>query len=461
MVQLPLQLDVRGAGESGKTHSITCQQVLREVPGSRVVYKGLWGDRSVVVKVFRDRFKGPGQLRREWQTLRVIRDRGLDAPEPLLQGRTTDGEPALVQELVVGGLSAETAFSAESDPLCRVELLTRLCATLAGHHEKGVLQEDLHLGNFLLAGDRIVALDPGRMRLSAGPAPQAASMTNLALLACSLFATGRDDFQQLLDAYCRARGWKASPEISAAFLRQVDHQRRGQIQRSLRKCMRTNRRHLRLQGPGWQGMFDRGFIKDADANELVKSMDRLMEAGEVLKSGHTCYVSRIKWNGRDVVVKRFNHRGAFHSLRQGLKGSRARRAWVNGHRLGMLGIHTPKPLAYVERYAWGLLYDCYLITEYLDGCNLYLYLSNDAVSQDDKVSTAERMRRMVECLTRHRISHGDLKYANVFVVGAEPYLMDLDSIIVHWLAFTQRMWMQADLRNFRKRGEQLGCPLEL
>ncbi len=461
MVQLPFQLDVRTADESGKTQSITCGRILREVPGSRVVYEGLWVDRPVVVKVFRGRVKGPGQLQREWKTLGAIRDRGLDAPEPLFQGRTPDGEPVLVQELVVGGLSAEAAFSAESDPLRRVELLVWLCTTLAGHHDKGVLQEDLHLGNFLLAGDRVVALDPGRMKLSAGSVSQAASLANLALLACSLFTTGRDDFQQLLDAYCRARGWKASPDVSAAFLRQVDQQRRRQIQRSLRKCMRTNRRHLRLQGPGWEGMFDRGFMEDADAAELVKSMDRLMEAGEVLKSGNTCYVSRIKWNGRDMVVKRFNHRGMFHSVRQGLKGSRARRAWVNGHRLGLLGIHTPKPLAYVEHYAWGLLYDCYLITECLDGCNLYLYLTSDAVSEGDKARMASRIRRMMDCLTRHHISHGDLKYANVFVVGAEPYLMDLDSIIVHWLALTQRIWMQADLRNFRRRGEQLGCPLEL
>ncbi|HEX41420.1 MAG TPA: hypothetical protein ENN81_05095, partial [Phycisphaerales bacterium] len=441
MVQLPFQLDVRVAGKSGRTQTITCQRVLREVPGSRVVYEGLWGDRPVVAKVFRDRFKGPGQRQREWKTLGALRDRGLDAPEPLFQGQTADEASVLVQELIGASRSAEDEFSTEADPLRRVELLVRLCTTLAGHHEKGVLQEDLHLGNFLLANDRVVALDPGRMRLSSGPVPRAASLSNLALLACSLFATGSDDFRQLLDVYCRARGWKTSPEMSAAFLRQVDRQRRRQIQRSLRKCMRTNRRHRRVQGPGWQGMFDRGFIEDADAGELVKSMDRLMEAGEVLKSGHTCYVSRVKWNGRDVVVKRFNHRGAFHSLRQGLKGSRARRAWGNGHRLAMLGIHTPKPLAYVERYAWGLLYDCYLITECLDGCNLYLYLTSDAVSEGDKARMASRIRRMMDGLTRHHISHGDLKYANVFVVGAEPYLMDLDSIIVHWLALTQRIWM--------------------
>ena len=90
----------------------------------------------------------------------------------------------------------------------------------------------------------------------------------------------------------------------------------------------------------------------------------------------------MTWNGKDIVVKRYNHKGFIHSLRHTIKNSRARRGWLHGHRLGMLGIATPKPLAYIEQLKEKLIWKSYLVTEYVEGQKLYDFLQNSNTTKE-------------------------------------------------------------------------------
>ena len=69
-------------------------------------------------------------------------------------------------------------------------------------------------------------------------------------------------------------------------------------------------------------------------------------------------VLRLYRSRSDVVVKRYNHKGFTHSLRHTIKKSRAHRGWLHGHRLVMLDIATPKPLAYIEQIKEKLIWKC-------------------------------------------------------------------------------------------------------
>ena len=92
-----------------------------------------------------------------------------------------------------------------------------------------------------------------------------------------------------------------------------------------------------------------------------------MDVGQILKRGNTCYVSRIKLGGCDVVVKRYNHKGFIHSLRHTLKRSRASRSWLHAHRLQILKIAGPAPLAYIEHRRGMLVWKSYFVAEYIAG----------------------------------------------------------------------------------------------
>ena len=84
---------------------------------------------------------------------------------------------------------------------------------------------------------------------------------------------------------------------------------------------------------------------------------------KALKNGNTYFVSRINLAGREIVVKRYNHKEVIHSVRQTIKRSRARRGWLHEHRLRMLNIATPRPLAYIESRRGMVVWKSYLVTQ--------------------------------------------------------------------------------------------------
>jgi tRNA A-37 threonylcarbamoyl transferase component Bud32 len=170
-----------------------------------------------------------------------------------------------------------------------------------------------------------------------------------------------------------------------------------------------------------------------------------MNEGRVLKDGNTSYVCRLRWNGRDIVVKRYNHKGLVHSLRHTIKGSRARRGWLYGHRLGMLNIPTPKPLAYIEQRRGPIVWTSYLATEYIEGKNLYNFLADDSVAEQQRSRAIKRIEELLDKLDKHRIAHGDLKHSNILITAGRPILTDLDAMKVHRWKWTYRIRQRKDL----------------
>lgn len=201
--------------------------------------------------------------------------------------------------------------------------------------------------------------------------------------------------------------------------------------RKLSERLRTNGRFSRIGTGRYVAEFDGGFSDETAMRDFIERIDRLMEAGRILKIGQASCVSRLTWNGKDVVVKRYNHRGYLHSLRHTLKKSRAYRAWLHGHRLGMLEIPTPEPLAYIERRKGLLVWDSYLVTAYVEGRKLDDFLQDDGIQKERRLEVTRQIVQMLERLWESQITHGDLKHTNVLVTQNGPVLTDLDGMIVH------------------------------
>jgi len=178
-------------------------------------------------------------------------------------------------------------------------------------------------------------------------------------------------------------------------------------------------------------VFDTDFCRGADPLDFIKQIDSLMDKGQILKDGNTCYVSHLTWNGKDVVVKRYNHKGFVHSLRHTIKRSRARRGWLHAHRLGMLKIATPRPLAYIEQRKGMLVWKSYLMTEYVEGQKLYDFLRDSKIEQEERSKVTQQVKELLNRLGEHRISHGDLKHSNILITDNSPILTDLDGMKVH------------------------------
>ncbi len=221
--------------------------------------------------------------------------------------------------------------------------------------------------------------------------------------------------------------------------------------RGLKQYLPTGATRLRTKTGCYVAEFDSGFCVGAKADNLIEQIDALLHTGQVIKDGDTCHVSRLVWNYRDVVVKRYNHKGFIHSLRHTLKKSRARKAWVHARRLGALNIATPKPVAYIEHRRGFLVWQSYLVTEYVDGQMLYNFVRDDAIAEPQRLDAIRQVVELLDELWKHGVTHGDLKHTNVLVTDGGPVLTDLDAMAVHRWILLYKSRRKKDMERFLKK----------
>jgi len=148
------------------------------------------------------------------------------------------------------------------------------------------------------------------------------------------------------------------------------------------------------------------------------------------------------------VVKRYNIKGFWHALKRCSRATRAARSWRNAHRLLMLGIETPMPVALLEKRFGPFRSTSYFVNEYLEGPRAIDFFRSRGGAHKDAV--ASRIVWILKRLKEERISHGDMKATNIIIHGLEPSLVDLDAMRAH---SSQRRFVAAhrkDVKRFMK-----------
>ncbi len=453
MGKFPFQLLIeRGFGEK-QTESLTCTALLRAIPGRREVYDALWDGRAVVVKVLLHRISAKRHLRRDWRGLKGLRQRGLNSPKPLFYGRTGRHALAVVTEKIDNAPTVAEVWASTVGAARRCELLCSISRELAKQHSSGVLQRDLQLGNFLMKNEKLFVLDPAEMRFFRREVGRKQAIAQLALLASIVLHEDADTVKRVCEEYAKARSWELRQSDMALFYRKLDRYRKKRIHNALTKSLRASRRHQRIKARGYCGSVCRGAFEEEDFYKFLGSVDELMASGQILKEGKACFVSRVNLDGKDVVVKRYDHKGIIHSLRHTIKKSRALRGWLHAQRLWRLNIGTPRPLAYVEQRKGLLLWQSYLVTEYVGGQNLYDILRDYRTGEQERWRVIEQVAELFEKLGKYRITHGDLKHTNILVTGANAVLTDLDGMKVHRFNWAYKIWRAKDVARFLRKAD--------
>jgi tRNA A-37 threonylcarbamoyl transferase component Bud32 len=455
MAEFPFPITIRGALPDSEAQTVTCVGLLRELGKKRKVFDGLWRDRPVIVKLFTDAVKAKYRMSREWRGLKLLKERDLNSPTPLFYGKTEQHGWVVVTEKIDDALTVREVWDNTTDAAKRRELLCLVSRELARQHTKGVLQKDLHLGNFLLQDNELFAVDVSQMRFLSREVGKRRAVAHLALLAS--FAPEGDDetVTNVCEAYVRARSWKPAELDMGEVRKKLAAYRKNGIRKALAKCLRTNRRYQRFREGSYCGVAVREFVEEVDIGRLVENIDGLMEAGQILKNGNTCFVSRVSLAGKDVVVKRYNHKGIIHSARHTIKQCRARRSWLHAHRLQMLNIATPRPLAFIESCKGIIVWESYLITEYAKGRKLYDFMRDGKTGENQRSKVTGQVKELLERLGKYRITHGDLKHSNILITGDGPVLTDLDGMKVHRWNWTCKIRHLKDLKRFGEVGDAI------
>jgi tRNA A-37 threonylcarbamoyl transferase component Bud32 len=191
------------------------------------------------------------------------------------------------------------------------------------------------------------------------------------------------------------------------------------------------------------GVFDGSFTLKEKPSGFIEKIDSLMDKGQIIKNDNTTSVSRVEYNSKDIIIKRYNHKGIIHSIRHTIKKSRAHRGWRYANRLRELNIATAKPLAYIEQRKGFFIWKSYFVTEYL--------LQDSNIAEKEKLKKIKQVLELVDKIGRFKISHGDLKHTNILITDNGPVLIDLDGIKFHKLNCCYRMKRARDLKRFAKK----------
>ena len=421
-----LAVPFRVQADEGGTISVS--RLLRVLPGKRIVGEACWRETSVLVKLFVAR-ANTRHWERERQGIAALQAANLPTPAVLGAGRLDGGGHFLLTEFLSGSRTLAERWSGVEN--CRpgepraLEFLQPAFALLGRLHAAGLIQTDLHLGNFLEHQGELFLIDgDGIEPVAKGAEASRQTLDNLALLVAQLPLAWESCLDVLIAAY-GAEQERLRPERDV-LLQAVERAREQRLAHFLGKTLRDC---SQFAVRGTTSLFSAVVRAEKEALAgFLEKPDAVIEKGQMLKDGNTCTVVRVDVGGRALVVKRYNLKSFRHALSRFWRPSRAWHSWVAGHRLAFFGIPTPAPLAMLEERVGPLRRRAFLVTDYCPGESLMQCLSPEH-EPDAEMATA--LISLFEQLFRLKITHGDMKATNLLWHDGRIVVIDLDAMVRH------------------------------
>lgn len=402
-------------------------RLLRVLPGRRIVGEACHRDLRVLAKLF----IAPDSERhfaRERDGIAALAAAGIPTPGVVAQGAVQGGGQMLLTRFIVGASDLAQRWDATPRPagdVAAITLVAPALAMLGRMHHAGLVQTDLHLGNFLVDGDELLVIDGDAVRRpsGAGPLTPKDAASNLAILLAQFPAEWDECLTALVEPYVSGGGPRPDEPALRSSVGEIRQRRLDDLlAKSVRDCtlFAFERNRTRFVS----------VVRD-QADRLagiLANPDAAIECGKPLKRGRTASVAQVRLGSDQLVIKRYNIKSLGHALSRLCRPSRAWHAWHAAHRLGFVGIATPRPLALIEERFGPLRRRAWLITEHCPGPNLATVLDAD---REPPVEVADALIVLCRKLARERISHGDFKATNLLWHQGQIHLIDLDAMTAH------------------------------
>ncbi len=454
-IEVPFQLRINC---SGRFSELVCTNVLRILPGKRLVCLGKWNGWEVVVKIFLDPGSATRHCTREERGVTALRNAGIKTPELLFKGiLSPDNTPVLGFQRIMQAQNLAETWEHIASKNRRVELLNQAVSVIADQHEAGIKQEDLHPGNFLITENDIYTIDGDAVdaHLIGKPLSQTKSLKNIALF----FAQFQPEYDKLVPAafqkYVKKRAWQDESGQFTPLIGQIRKNRTVRKRNYLKKIYRECTAFICRKSWNRYTVCDRNFYTEEIADFLADP-DAIVDSGRLIKDGNSATVSLVELGRQRFVVKRYNIKNFQHRLRRFLRPSRAWISWKNAHRLSfILGIPTPKPIMLMEN-RWGPFRStAYFISEYIEGSDIYNLLHSNGTKDISRKGVVDLTGALLRMLADASISHGDFKATNFIFSNGNLFVIDLDAMREHRFRWLFRRTFKRDLKRFRQNWSDL------
>ncbi|HTU90474.1 MAG TPA: lipopolysaccharide kinase InaA family protein [Gemmataceae bacterium] len=408
----------------------------------------------------------PSKARIEYEHARVVAARQVPTFEPLAFGEPCRSLAARDSFLITRALPETRPLHSFLEttlpqwPLLRQTRLRQRLAVALGRllarmHDAGIAHHDLHPGNLLLrldAEDRpeLFLIDLHAVRIGS-PLSWHARRANLILLnrwfSLRSERTDRLRFWRVYQSSPSLKRKRRADQQSLAYASDpdaiADLESRTLVSnlrmwRKLdRRCFGGNRHFRRVCADGVAG-HAAADLSDEVLAPLLANPDAPFERPDkiVLKRSPSSAVLEFDLPGpngpRRVIYKRFAVTRWSDPWAALFRPPPALRSYVLGHGLLLRCLPTPRPLAVWHRYRHGLAHEGYLLTEKVaDALELRSFV--DGLTSLPAAECRKRLRRLIDqtahllaTLHQRRLSHRDLKAANLLVGGVSMLSSDGD-----------------------------------
>jgi len=417
-----------------------CEQILRWLPGRRLVIKALHRGEPLLLKLFAPSKKGWRELSREQHGYKVCKAAGVAVPTEKLISDDFAGCLAVAYEFIADACPFELVSNNQA------QMVPALLQLMVRCHQAGIYQHDIHTDNILMTPHGLLLIDLASVRGLAGQSLSTRkSLSNLARLVAQFVPDQQQLILKKLNLYYQARGWtygQAERENFKTLLNKAWQKRK---ETYLSKCFRACTMTAYFKDKHLEYALKRSFFKQI-GKQAVRDLDVLVERGKRLKDGNSATVVMTEMAGRKVVIKRYNIKSYWHFLKRCWRPSRAANAWRQGNLLHLLGIPTPEVLGFVERRLGPLRKQAYLLTAYVDHAT---ELSSVFEYQVPRESELRQIKQIFELMRDYQLSHGDLKASNLMLTDSgQLELIDLDAMQEHRYDWCFQRAFNRDLKRF-------------
>lgn len=453
---IPTPFSIEIESEQGALQ-LKVDSLLRIVPGRRLVGLTTWQDQTVVVKLFINSNRWKRTMLRDINGINTLRQARIPTPNLLLQTNTLDNKAgALLIEYLHQGSSLAALLEEAATDEARAEVLEMGVKTLAACHKAGLWQEDMHLGNFMLAADVVYVLDGGDIKSRDKPLDDETRLRNFARFLAQ-FPVEQDESWPLLVELYRLDAPDLEEGSTAALGQMIVEARRKRLasfQRKLNRSTSASRSESKLNS---FYVYDRS-IHSAELERFLGDPDSFIATGQLLKAGNSSTVAVVRIDERSFVLKRYNIKSFWHGVSRAFRPSRAHNSWRSASLLEMLGVATAHPYLYLEeRFLWFFRRRAYFLCELIEGSDLAAAWQKGE-SASDASEVLSQFRELFKVFSDYRISHGDMKATNFLFTDGRLHVLDLDAMKRGGSRSNFAERYNKDLKRFKQNW--VGTPLE-
>lgn len=426
-------------------------EVVRLIPGKRMVVFGRWQGRSVVAKLFFDPQRARRHMQKDILGIKSLLTNKIPTPELFFDGMSEDRRIyVLIFERIHNANNLEDIWFNRTSIEEVMPVLANVVTELATQHVLGLLQHDLHMKNFLLTEKTIYTLDGAQIESFPALLTKKPSMESLALFLSQLGIGVEDQQEELFRHYVKARGWLLRSEDVIELFHLIKKWHVQRWKKFERKIFRDSTDYSTIREFKRFGIFDRAYA-GPEFKKFLADPDSVFNHPSVttLKGGRSATVVLVTLDGHDLVIKRYNLKNKWHRLRRCLRTTRAGVCWRLGQKMKLFGILTAKPIAFIENKVLGLRGTSYFVSEYIPGMHAGEFFMHYREQEEIESQMVKQIAALLKSVARLGITHGDLKITNILINEAlQPVLIDLDGAAEHLTASGLHKAWDKELKRF-------------